>query len=152
MVPDGPAYAAVIRAADAGLPIAVPTVVFSEVSYGVKLASGRNPALVMNYEWLLGLIADALLQPLALDIEAADVAGELRAMQPIPPTTGTKRTTEKPERRAGWVLDLFVAATAWVNGCDVVTRNRRDFERIAELLPVLDEDDHLQVSEPVFDR
>jgi hypothetical protein len=32
------------------------------------------------------------------------------------------RARAKPERRVGWFIDLLVPVTAWVHGCEIVTR------------------------------
>jgi predicted nucleic acid-binding protein len=45
-------------------------------------------------------------------------------------------------------MDLFIGATVWVHGYDLVTRNLRDFERIATLLPSPDADSRLLVIQP----
>lgn len=64
------------------------------------------------------------------------MAGRLRALQPSPPT-GRPRAGPKPEQRAGWVLDLQIAACAWAHGHSVVTDNRRDFDAISDLVAAL---------------
>jgi predicted nucleic acid-binding protein len=124
--------------------------VLSEISFGVARAADRNPSLVDAHNWLLDLLNTGLLESLPLTTEAAEIAGELRAQQPTPPTDGRKRDASKPEQRVGWVLDLFVGATAWVHGCDIVTFNNHDFERIARLLPAADDDSRLLVASPTF--
>jgi predicted nucleic acid-binding protein len=57
-------------------------------------------------------------------------------MQPTPPT-GLRRAGTKPEQRAGWLLDLQIAACAWAHGHAVATDNRRDFDAISDLLGAL---------------
>lgn len=71
---------------------------------------------------------------LPFDAPGAVAAGRLRAACPTPPTTGTRRAGTRPEQRAGWVLDLQIAACAWVHGHAIMTANRRDFAAIAALL------------------
>jgi predicted nucleic acid-binding protein len=85
---------------------------------------------------------------LPLTADAAEVAGALRAQQGVPPTGTRRRKGSRGEQHVGWMMDLFVAATAWVHGYDLVTRNVGDFERIAELLPAPDAESRLQVSHP----
>ena len=41
------------------------------------------------------------------------------------------------ELRAGWVLDLQIAACAWAHGHTVATDNRRDFDAISDLVAAL---------------
>lgn len=45
-------------------------------------------------------------------------------------------------------MDLFIAATAWVHGYDIVTYNVDDFTRIAALLPSSDPETTLEVRHP----
>ncbi len=139
-----------LAAAADGAPISVPTAVLTEVSYGVMRFAEGNAALLDAYAWLRGLLEDGLLRALPLNASGAEVAGELRAAHPLPPSGGSRRKAPKTDRRVAWMLDLLIAGTAWVHGHDVVTRNVRDFEAIAGLLPVPDEDARLLVSEPAF--
>jgi len=150
LLPDTPAYEAVLAAVGEGPPIGVPTAVLSEITYGISRFAGRNAALLDAQAWLGGLFDDGLLTALPLTASGAEVAGELRAERHVPPSGGPGRKSPKTERRVGWVLDLLIASTAWVHGYDIVTRNLRDFECIAELLPAPDEDSRLLVSEPAF--
>jgi hypothetical protein len=73
---------------------------------------------------------------LALDAAGSVLAGRLRAVRPTPPT-GLRHAGTKPEQRAGWVLDLQIAACAWAHGHAVATDNRRDFDAISDLIAVL---------------
>jgi predicted nucleic acid-binding protein len=79
------------------------------------------------------LLASDLVEILSLDRTAAIVAGQLRAMHPMPPT-GARRKGVKPEQRAGWVLDIQIAACAWTHGREIATENRRDFEALRDLI------------------
>ena len=83
-MPDSPAYAVAAEAAAEGLPITVPSVVLSEVSFGVARKLGTDPALANQYAWLLQLLEVGVLQPLALTVAAAHLAGELRALRAGP--------------------------------------------------------------------
>lgn len=150
MLPDTPAYEAVLAAADEGMPIGVPTAVLSEISYGIRRLAEGNAAFLDAYAWLEGLFEDGLLRALPLTASGAEVAGALRAERHVPPSGGTGRKSPKTERRVAWMLDLLIASTAWVHGYDMVTRNLSDFECIAELLPTPHEDSRLLVNEPAF--
>ncbi len=57
-------------------------------------------------------------------------------MQPAPPT-GARRRGTKPEQRAGWVLDIQIAACAWTHGRQIATENRHDFEILRDLITKL---------------
>jgi predicted nucleic acid-binding protein len=85
---------------------------------------------------------------LPLTAEAAEIAGELRAQQAFPPTSTRRRKGSRGEQHVAWIMDLFIAATVWVHGYDLVTRNVGDFERIAELLPAADAESRLHVIHP----
>lgn len=86
--------------------------------------------------WFTRLATSDLVVTLTLDAAGAVVAGRLRAAQPAPPT-GARRARSRAEQRAGWVLDLQIAACAWTHGYGVATANRHDFDAIAELLAAL---------------
>ncbi len=86
--------------------------------------------------WFVGVVASDLVEILPLDRPAAIVAGRLRAMQPTPPA-GARRTGVKPAQRAGWVLDIQIAACAWTNGHRIVTENWHDFEAVRDLIAML---------------
>lgn len=107
-----------------------------EVVRGIQATSADKPAVALALTWLVGLITSDLVEILALDRTAAIVAGRLRAMQPTPPT-GARRKGVKPEQRAGWVLDIQIAACAWTHGRQIATENRRDFEALRDLIAKL---------------
>jgi hypothetical protein len=53
------------------------------------------------------------------------------------------------EHRAGWVLDIQIAACAWTHGRELATENTRDFEALRELIAKLYPDTlPLAVAEP----
>ena len=92
----------------------VPSVVVYELRYGMAkhaLGERRQAAL----ETLL-----AMCQVLPLDARAAQTAAQMRvALEALGTTVGEK--------------DLLIAATAQVHGCTMVSRNTREFSRIADL-------------------
>ena len=73
---------------------------------------------------------------LPLDRPAAILAGRLRALHPTPPT-GTRRKGVTPAQRAGWVLDIQIAACVWTHGRELATENLRDFQTLRELIAAL---------------
>jgi predicted nucleic acid-binding protein len=107
-----------------------------EVVRGLQATSADKPAVALALTWFVGLIASDLVEILAFDRTAAILAGRLRAMQPTPPT-GVSREGVKPEQRAGWVLDIQIAACAWTHGREIATENRRDFEALRDLIAKL---------------
>jgi predicted nucleic acid-binding protein len=107
-----------------------------EVVRGLQTRSAAKPGIALALTWFVRLIASDLVEILVLDRPAAIVAGRLRAMQPTPPT-GARRKGVKPEQRAGWVLDIQIAACAWTHGRQIATENRHDFETLRDLIAKL---------------
>lgn len=117
--------------ADDPVAIAAPTVM--ETVRGLQVSAVRKAKMAMALRWFTGLIASDLVEILSLDRSAAILAGRLRAAQPVPPT-GPRRRGTKPEQRAGWVLDIQIAACAWTHGRQIATKNRHDFEAVSGLI------------------
>jgi predicted nucleic acid-binding protein len=104
-----------------------------EVVRGLQATGADKPRVASVLSWFVGLVASDLVEILTLDLPAAIVAGRLRAMHPTPPT-GARRRGVKPEQRAGWVLDIQIAACAWTHGRHIATENRHDFETLRDLI------------------
>ena len=114
--------------------LAAPSVL--EIAYGLARVGATSPHGDAGLAWFTQLASGDLVVTLPLDAAGALVAGRLRAAQPRPPS-GTRRSPTKPEQRAGWVLDLQIAACAWTHGHAVATDNRRDFDVISGLIAAL---------------
>jgi len=111
--------------------ITAPTVM--EVARGLQVAALSGQRFAAALGWWVGTIHSDLVEVIAFDDHAAVVAGRLRARHPTGP--GRRRKGQgKPDARAGWVLDLQIAACAWVAGRAVATDNRADFDQIATAL------------------
>jgi predicted nucleic acid-binding protein len=111
--------------------ITAPTVM--EVARGLQVAALSERRFAAALDWWVGTIHSDLVEVIAFDDHAAVVAGRLRARHPTGP--GQRRKGQgKPDARAGWVLDLQIAACAWVAGRAVATDNRADFDHIAAAL------------------
>ena len=54
--------------------------------------------------------------------------------EPAARTLGILRGRASPNRSTSWAFDAAIAATCWVHGYAVVTRNRADFDELAELI------------------
>ena len=54
--------------------------------------------------------------------------------EPAGRTLGILRGRASPNRSTSWAFDAAVAATCWVHGYAVVTRNRADFDELAGLI------------------
>jgi predicted nucleic acid-binding protein len=122
-----------IEAAQAGEPVAITAPSVMEVIRGLQGSATRDPRIAPALPWFIRLLTSDLLEVLPLDRAAAILAGRLRALHPTPPT-GIRRKGVKPEQRAGWVLDIQIAACAWTHGRDLATENVRDFRTLSDLI------------------
>jgi predicted nucleic acid-binding protein len=122
--------------ANANEPVAITAPTVMEVVRGLQATAVDRPRIASALPWFIRLSTSDLVEILSLDRPAAILAGRLRAMQPTPPT-GARRKGAKPEQRAGWVLDIQIAACAWTHGRQIVTENRRDFEHLRDLIAKL---------------
>ena len=91
--------------------LGLPSVVAYELRYGLKRI-GAGPRRLAELNQLLGA-----LQPLPFDADAAEIAAQIRV---------------ELERRGESIgsFDLMIAATALAHHAILVTRNRREFERV----------------------
>lgn len=131
--PGSHAESVLVSHAREGQTIAVPAPAIMEVVRGLASSALRDPRFRSALSWFVGLGVGGLFETLPLDRRAAVVAGRMRAMRPVPPTVRRRRGT-KTEQRAGWVLDMQIAACAWVHGREIATENRRDFEVLRDLI------------------
>lgn len=117
--------------------IAVTAPTLMEITRGLDARAQQDPRMAQALAWFVRLAASGLFETLPLDRPAAILAGRLRALRPLPPTGSRRRDGTKPDQRAGWVLDIQIAACAWVNGRAVVTENTRDFEALRDAISEL---------------
>jgi predicted nucleic acid-binding protein len=134
--PGGPLEQHLLAQATADEPVAVTAPTVMEVVRGLQAMAVDNPEVALALTWFVRLVASELVEVLSLDRPAAIVAGRIRALQPTPPT-GTRRKGVKSEQRAGWVLDIQIAACAWTHGRQIATENHHDFEALRELIAKL---------------
>ena len=124
-VASGSRLARVVEArARAQQPIAIAAPTWSEVVGGFVAAERRGQAtsrLRAAHVWQRNAIADGLVRVLPLDEPAARALGILRGRA-------------SPNRSTSWAFDAAIAATCWVNGYAVVTRNRADFDELASMI------------------
>jgi predicted nucleic acid-binding protein len=104
-----------------------------EATRGYQARATTNQRAAATLGWLTELTSTGLLEVLPFDRAAATVAGRIRALHPVAPS-GVRRKGAKPEQRAGWVMDIQIAACTWTHGRDLATENRRDFERLRDLI------------------
>lgn len=135
--PGGPLERRLLDSAGAGESIAITAPTVMEVVRGLQATAASKPTVAAALPWFIRLIASGLVEVLPLDRPAAILAGRLRAAQPTPPTTGARRRGTKPEQRAGWVLDIQIAACVWTHGREIATENRGDFEVLGGLIAKL---------------
>jgi len=121
--PDSPALQYATSRRRAGEKIAFTASTLSEISYGLHKASAAGSvAANIQMQWLRDQIAASLIEILAFDKRAADIAGALRAYMPTPPPTAKQpRQRSKANSRVAWIMDLQTAATAFVHGYDLTT-------------------------------
>ncbi|MFI5003598.1 MAG: PIN domain-containing protein [Solirubrobacterales bacterium] len=136
LYPGGALERHLLECAHAGEPVAITAPTVMEVVRGLQSTVARKPQIAPGLAWFVRLLASDLVEILSLDRSAAIVAGRLRATHPTPPT-GTRRKGVKPEQRAGWVLDVQIAACAWTHGREIATENLRDFEVLRDLIAQL---------------
>ncbi len=133
MYPGGRLEGYLLDSAAVGDPVAITAPTVMEVVRGLHATAADNPRMACALTWFVRLVTGDALQILSLDRPAAILAGRLRAMHPAPPT-GVRRKGVKPEQRAAWVLDIQIAACAWVHGREIATENRSDFETLGGLI------------------
>jgi predicted nucleic acid-binding protein len=136
LYPGGAFERHLLERADAGEPVAITAPTVMEVIRGVHATASTKPQVAPALAWFVGIVASDLVEVLPLDRPSAIVAGRLRAIQPAPPT-GARRKGTKPEQRAGWVLDIQIAACAWTHGRDIATENVHDFEMLRDLIAAI---------------
>jgi len=139
--PGGTLERHLLDCAHADEPVAITAPTVMEVARGIQATAASRPRPIGDrpapaLTWFIGLVASDLVEILSLDRPAAIVAGRLRAMYPTPPA-GARRKGVKPEQRAGWVLDIQIAACAWTHGRQIATENRHDFEALRDLIAQL---------------
>lgn len=126
--PDSPVLDYAVDRWRAGDPIAFTASTLNEISYGLrKAAEAGNPAADMQLRWLRDEIGAGIVDILAFDERAADVAGALRARMPVPPPRPAgkqqRQRRSKADSRVAWIMDLQTAATVFVHGYDLVTED-----------------------------
>jgi predicted nucleic acid-binding protein len=87
------------------------------------------------WDTYMELLAVRTVEVLSFDLESAVIAGHLRAVCPFPPAARRKRGKSRSARRASWILDILIAATAARHGHPLFTANARDFSSLAARMP-----------------
>ena len=122
--PDSPVLDYATSRWQAGDPIAFTASTLSEVSYGLsKAAAAGNHAAVRQLRWLRAQIGGGLVEVLAFNERAADLAGAVRAHMPFPALTVGKRPKDrsKADSRVAWIMDIQIATTVFAHGYDLVS-------------------------------
>lgn len=122
-----------------GIPIALPAPTIQEIVRGLVAPATRHETTRRKLRWFGGLFHDPLTIVVPFDCRAAELAGRLLAHHPHPPTHNHRRHGTRAQQRAAWMLDVQIAACAFVGGYGVLTENLTDFTvlraAIARLLP-----------------
>lgn len=128
--PHGPLIEAASQAALSGAPILLAAPTVAEISFGLQRRGGDN-RFAAALAWFTEILEAGLVGVLPLSREAALLAGRLRAIYPVPPSTpsgrGKRDTRPKPERRVAWVSDIQIAATAWLAAEPLCTADQGHF-------------------------
>jgi predicted nucleic acid-binding protein len=110
--------------------VTAPTVI--ERRYGYQSAFSHWKRL---WETYVELLAAGTVGVLPLDFEAAEIAGHLRAVCPVPKIgRRRRRSRSKAVRRVSWILDILIAATSARHGYPLFTANGEDFQFLREKL------------------
>ena len=134
--PEAPLFELASKAALADAPFLLASPTVQEISFGLERHADADFAALLG--WFKELFAAGVLEVLPLSWEAALLAGQLRAMLPIPPSGGSRRDRgAKPERRVAWIADIQIAATAWLVGEPVCTADQDHFEALAGTIATL---------------
>jgi predicted nucleic acid-binding protein len=116
--------------------LAAPTV--AEISYGLQRRAGE-PSFANAMRWFAEILRAEMVEVLPVTREVALLAGRLRALHPVAPSSRRGDGRSKPERRVAWVTDIQIAACAWLNGEPVCTADLAHFtvlgDGIARLYP-----------------
>jgi predicted nucleic acid-binding protein len=148
--PDSPVLDHARERRRAGDPIAFTATTLKELSYGLRraAASGRQAASA-HLQWLRDQIDSGLIDVLAFDDRAADVAGALRAAIPTPPSPSRRpRDRSKADNRVAWILDIQIAATVFAHGYDLLTADAHHSIVAAHLAALAPSAPALQIHAP----
>jgi predicted nucleic acid-binding protein len=137
--PESTLFQVAIGAALAGEPVRVAAPTVAEIFFGLERRSDQE-RFVRALGWFTEVFNAGLLEVLPVTYETAILAGRLRALHPVAPTSGRRADgRSKPLRRVAWVADIQIAACAWVHGEAVCTADHGHFdllkEGIAHLFP-----------------
>ena len=115
---------------DVPVRVAAPTV--AEIFFGLQRRSDEE-RFVKAQGWFTEVFNAGLLEVLPVTRETAILAGRLRALHPVAPTSGRRADgRSKPERRVAWVADIQIAACAWLHGEGVCTADHGHFDLLSE--------------------
>jgi len=128
----------------------LPTPVIGEIFDGLFREGKRRPEFLHHAQWLQGLLDDRIVESLPVTATAAILAAEIRVALPVPGGRRPGSSRSKAEERVSWYVVILVAATAFVHGYDIMTRNTADFERISAVTQTDSPGDVLLAHRPDF--
>lgn len=133
-----------------GEPIGIASVSLLEVSYGMsKAANAGRSDFARLHSWFRAFAGSGVARVIGLGSDGALLAGEVRALLPVPPKARRARTRSKAEARVAWAHDIQIACAAWEAGHDVATVDVDHFLSIARCINDLADGAHpLQVTGP----
>lgn len=128
----------VLRRSRLGEPIAIASISVLEISYGLrKAARGGRTDFGRLHTWFRAFLVSGAARVFGLGSDGALLAGEVRALRPVPPQSRRPRTRSKAEARVAWMHDIQIVCAAWEAGRDVVTIDVDHFRVIAECIDAL---------------
>lgn len=135
--PDSSLFELATEAALAGEPVRIAAPTVAEIFFGLEQCS-KDERFVEALRWFIEIINAELLEVLPVTPETAMLAGRLRAIHPVAPTSRRRADNRsKPERRVAWVADIQIAACAWLQGEGVCTADKGHFEILGEAISQL---------------
>lgn len=122
----------VLRRDQLGEPVGIASVSLLEVSYGMsKAANAGRSDFARLQAWFRAFAVSGVTRVFGLGADGALLAGEVRALLPLPPDGRRPRTRSKAEARVAWAHDIQIACAAWEAGHDVATVDVDHFRAIA---------------------
>lgn len=116
-----------------GEPVLLAAATVAEIAYGLK-RNETDPRFAEALSWFSELLQSGAVGVLPLNREAAQLAGMLRAIHPLPPSSDRRDKRSKPDRRVAWISDIQIAATAWLRAEPVCTKDRGHFQLLADAI------------------
>lgn len=131
--PESQLFDFAVERALAGEPVLLASATVAEIYYGLETKS-KDPRFEQALVWFNEILHAGVMGVLPLTLEGAQLAGLLRATQPVPPSVAKRNKRSKPDRRVAWINDIQIAASAWLRAEPVCTKDQPHFHFLAEAI------------------